>query len=67
MEPIAQRHEIRGVRPEAQESSSFAGCAAGDFGGFEEGNGMFLGVEGGVAGEEVGGCAADYAAACVGG
>lgn len=63
VEAEGERDEAVGVGPQGEEAACLAGGAGGDGGGFEEGYGVEGWVVGFVAREEVGGCAADYAAA----
>lgn len=49
----AEGDDVRGVGPEGEEAAGFAGCAAGDFRGFEERDVVLGRVVGGVAGEVV--------------
>jgi len=63
VEAVAQGHYACWVGPEGEEAACLAGGAAGDFGGFEEGDRVFGGVKGGVVREEVGGCGANDASA----
>ena len=63
VEAVGEGDEAVRVGPEGEEAAGFPGGAGGDGGGFEEGDCVEGRVVGLVAREEVGGCAADDAAA----